>query len=499
MSQVDFAETDESHGPKAFAVVAALAGFTLYVAAGAFATLVAPAAFVIFLAPLAVMIAVKAPASRAAPARVVRMLIFAAAALAPLWPVYIHLKVGPLPILTPPRLLLYFVTAIWLHDMTVSPFRRAQFVLALRKGAAITGPVIFLFALGALSVPFAEGKAIALQEFLRQTTIWLAPFLAILTYMRRTRDLERILILLTCGAALSAAIALAETASGTLLASLLAPFIGDDGQWLQAAQAQKIRDGVFRAQASHTHPLSLGEFMAFTAPLAFAFLVAARRNARRVGWAACLALIVAGALATNSRGAILAIAVGLGLSVAAFAVGFLRKAGAARFRPAAGLAVILILAASPLIATVGHHVIAGVGGEQAARSSQSRVDQIEQATPKILKRPLLGHGTGRAARVLGYWGTTLTLDNYYLTLALDLGFPGPIAFFGVLIAAGAVALRRAATAPPGMGAVYIGLACALGCFALTRSIVSMTGNLSTLYVVLAAMAGLAAASPRIRI
>jgi O-antigen ligase len=307
--------------------------------------------------------------------------------------------------------------------------------------------------------------------------------------VRRAREFRLLIVCMVGAAAASGAIALVEVASGRLLASVLSPFISDSGEWLQAAQAQKIRDGVFRAQAGHTHPLSLGEFLALAAPVAFGLAISARRPAARAQWFVALALIAGGAFATGSRGAFLAIAISMSLAAGIFALRFLRRAAAWRFRPAAGLALALTLLASPAIGVVAYQVIAGKTGASAARSSQDRVDQIEKAWPKIMARPVGGYGTGRAARVLGYWGSTLTIDNYYLTLALDYGLPGPLALAALLAGMGLLAMRRAAATRGDIAAIHIGLGAAAAALAVMRMIVSQTGNMSFLFVLLGALAG----------
>ena len=437
------------------------AGFTLFIAVGVLVTLVYPPAAILFLAPVAAAIAAYAPAMRAAPKPIVMALIYAGVLLLPLWPVYLHLKLGPLPILTPPRLLLYAVSAFWLYDMVASRMRRAQLASAFKRGGRIAVPVAALFLLGLLSLPLAQGKAIAAPEFFRQVTIWLIPFLAVATYVRRARELKAIVLLLTIAAGASGAGAVAEYASGKLLANILSPFISDGGEWLRVAQAEKIRDGVFRAQFTHTHPLSLGEFLALMAPVAFALAILEKKLGRKLCWGLCLALIFGGAAATASRGALLAIAFALAVSGAFCAFRLMRTAGAWRFKPAAGLLASLALLASPVLAIGAWQVIAGEPGQSTARSSQGRIDQIEQAWPKIVKRPIGGYGSGRAARVLGFWGTTLTVDNYYLSLALDLGLPGPVTLAVVFLGMGVLAGRNSRCGRA-MSGVHVGLAGAAG-------------------------------------
>lgn len=474
---------------------ARIAGLTAGLALATLAALIFPPAAILALAILLAAAAAKAPRRRAVPKKFLMPLLYASAASLPLWPVYLHLKLGPAPILTPPRVLIYALTICWIYDMAVSPLRRGQFLTAMRRGALIAVPVTALWMLSLLSLPFAEGRLIAAQEFFRQTTIWLAPFLAVLTYVRRTRELRRVLALLAAAAGASGAVALIETASGHLLASALSPFVSDAGSWLEAAQTQKVRDGVFRAQGPHTHPLSLAEVLAAFAPIALGFAVAARRHATRLLWLFCLALIVGGVLATSSRGALVAIIFALGIASFILAGRVLQRESAFRWRPAAGLALMLMIVAAAPLGIAAHKMISGAAGESAARSTQSRIDQIEQAWPLIAERPLGGYGTGRAARVLGYWGATLTVDNYYLNLALDLGLPGPAALLAIFAGMALFAMRRARRAPPDIAPIFAGLASAALALAMCRMILSQTGNLAILYLLLGAMAG-SAAAPR---
>jgi len=241
--------------------------------------------------------------------------------------------------------------------------------------------------------------------------------------------------------------------------------------------------------------LSLGEFLALAAPLAAAFGIAARGR-RRIFWAVAFMLIIGGVLATNSRGALFGLTAGLGLTGGVLLLRFLKTAAADRFRPAMGLAALFLVIAAPVMVVGVNKFVAGDAGTSAARSSQSRIDQIVLAWPKILERPVIGYGTGRAARIIGYWGRTLSVDNYYLSLAVDLGFPGPIAFLCILIFCIRSSMGQAKHSPPEIGWMLIGFAGAMAAFAVSRSIVSQTGNLSFFYLILGAYVGAAAGAGR---
>ena len=462
---------------------------TGYVAIGAAATIIFPAAIIIFLLPIALGVIKVAPAARAAPRKLVFGLLAAAAFLLPMWPPYLFLKLGPAPALIPPRIILYAVSAIWVYDIVFSPLRRAQFIYALKKGGLPVKFFFCLFAIGLMSLPFAEGRAIAAPEYFRHVAIWFVPFCAVITYCRRQRDFASLLRWMTLGAVPVALVAIIEFATHQLFANVLSPFISDDEEWLRNVQALKIRDGVFRAQATHTHPLSLGEHLAFAAPFALAFALSARQLRDRAFWHGSFAIIAAAAVATNSRGAMIVMAISVGAMTGILLWRALRRASASRWRPLAGLAFLCLVATAPAGALVTYGIISGKGGVSAANSTQSRIDQIEMAWPKILKRPVGGYGTGRSARILGYWGRMLTIDNYYLSLALDYGFPGPIAFLAMLVAWAASAIRRSTQAHPHLGVIYLAMFASILAIAVDRTIISLTSNLTMIYFMLAAFAG----------
>ncbi len=207
--------------------------FTLYVALAAATAVVVPPVAALFLIPPVAVLLARAPQARAAPRKLALTLILAASVLLAVWPVYVFVKLGPLPILTPPRLALYAVSLMWLYDMAFSRLRRAQFALAVRRSRAISWTMFGLFGLGLLSLPLAEGKALAIPEFFRQSIIWLLPYCAVLTYCRGARDFERLVKAFVLGAAIVAGIAVVEAATQKLMAIVLSPLIQGDAVWLQ--------------------------------------------------------------------------------------------------------------------------------------------------------------------------------------------------------------------------------------------------------------------------
>lgn len=471
---------------------ALFASVGLYAAIASFGTIVSPLLAPVFLLPLLFTALLLLPAGVALSRRFFVNGIYLATGLLAIWPIYLHAKFGPLPIITPPRLLIYVLIGLWAIDLTRSRIRRARLAFVVRQNRLLMGLIVGLFGLGALSLPFAEGRSLAAPEFIRQLIIWLMPFLVVLTYIRRRAELVTIVKILVIAGAIQGAIAIAEQVSGVLLASVLAPIIPDNAEWLRIAQAQKIRDGVFRAQAIHTHPLALAEYLSIIAPFAVVLAARARRMAERLFWLSASGFVVIGALATNSRAAILAIAISVLTVFGLFALRFLRRANDPRFSPLVALCALFLLCAAPVIFLGAAQFISGGDAVSASNSSQARLDQIKMAWPKIMERPVLGYGVGRATRILGYWGKSLTLDNYYLTLALDMGLAAPIIFVAMIAGIGRSAYALSLRGPRRDQLVFAGFVAFAASFLLCRMILSLTGNIALVYMLLAAFMGVRA-------
>ena len=413
--------------------VLALVGFGAYGMAAAIATIFYPVSLFVFAGPL-VLAGVLAPlmmlgfsrqqGARAVPMQLVTPMLVIAVALMPLWPAYLNMKLGPLPIITPPRLVFYALSAFWLYDMAVSHLRRGQFILAFKRNRLLMGFVFFFFVLNAISVPIAEGTRYAGQEFIRQTIIWLVPFCAFATYVRSIKTLTLLLAALTVSATIAALIAVIEGGTGVLLVSKLAPFIDASADWLRIATEAKSRDGALRAQATHTHPLSLGEFLGMFAPLALAFAVSSR-GALRWLWVIALLVILGGIFSTNARAAILASVIGMGAVTLVLGHRIMGDLRLMRFRPLIGLAVLYTVAASPVVAIGAHHLITEKRGHQQhvhrrrasirskwpGRKSSSALSVV---TVPVAPLRLLAIGGGRFP---------LTITTCHWPLKSD--FPGP--------------------------------------------------------------------------
>ena len=475
-----------------FGQIVLFAILTAYIIFAGIANIILPAPLgLVFLAPFLFLIFLFAPALPAVPRRYSRAILYLGVALLPAWPVYLHLKLGPMPIITPTRLVFYALIGVWLYEMACVQWRRKQFFAAARRLWFFFALIVGLFALKVLSIPLAEGSTIAAKETFRQIIIWLLPFFAVLTYVQKRKQLDHIITLLLGAAAVVSLIAIGEFLTHRLLAELFAPLMRD-AEWLRIVLEEKSRDGTFRAQSVHTHPLSLGEQLAMMIPLAMYKVYRPGHKKLRLIFFSILTLMILATLVANSRGALIGGVLAVAGTGFLMARQWLARPSALPFRPLAGMVIAAIMLLSPVILAAGYKLTVGESGSKAARSSESRIEQIQYAWPKVMQRPVLGYGTGRSTRILGYYGATLTIDNYYINLALEYGLPGPLIFLFAIGWMGWLGLRWGTTRPDDdMAGLYLALTGVAISFAVTRSILSITTNIELLMLLFAIIIGTA--------
>ena len=131
------------------------------------------------------------------------------------------------------------------------------------------------------------------------------------------------------------------------------------------------------------------------------------------------------------------------------------------------------------------------GGAQAA-STDARITQFRMGLPMILQNPI-GHGLGQGAATLGFapFGF-LTIDSYYLTVALECGVLGFVAFFGAIACAIIQGVRSESLrlGPATIGTLAVPAAISLTSFIIIKSVFSQTDNLPIIYMVLGLLVAL---------
>ena len=133
------------------------------------------------------------------------------------------------------------------------------------------------------------------------------------------------------------------------------------------------------------------------------------------------------------------------------------------------------------------------GGGQHAASNEARADQVQAGLPMVLTHPL-GHGPARGGDALGFRNAagTLTIDNYYLLIALDYGVIGFAMYYGLIVLGIGNAAKFAMTDLPRdrEQTFLVPIAISLTSFFIIKSIFSQTENHPLAFMMLGMTAAL---------
>ncbi len=144
---------------------------------------------------------------------------------------------------------------------------------------------------------------------------------------------------------------------------------------------------------------------------------------------------------------------------------------------------------------IGHLRRAVWGGGETESSTISRTVQYHMGIPLVLKRPI-GYGIGQAGNVLQYHEPNglLTIDTYYLQIALEYGVLGFIAFYG-LILSGFIGAGRCAFRDPGKDrecSFLAAIGASLLAFLVIKSVFAEANNHPLVYMMLGMVCALSA-------
>jgi uncharacterized membrane protein len=193
------------------------------------------------------------------------------------------------------------------------------------------------------------------------------------------------------------------------------------------------------------HPLVPAVMLSMTLPFAFAWLLKAEDRSQRLLYGAVVVLLIAGAVATQKKTAI------VGPVICVLVLTAYKPRAMLRLTP---LALVLFVA----IHLTAPGALGGVIDQFSPNSvgkvntTQDRVSDYEAVVPDVADHPLIGRGYGsydqKKHRIL---------DNLYLTLAIGVGLLGLLAYLAIYVTSFRNANRVARSgdpdrAPPAMAA-----------------------------------------------
>jgi len=250
----------------------------------------------------------------------------------------------------------------------------------------------------------------------------------------------------------------------------------------------------YRAQATFGTPLGLGEYLALTTP--FVLELATSRHAWKLRLAALasLPLLFFAVILTDSRLGMIGCLLSY-LLYGMIAAGRLwKQKRSSLLGPAVSLgypAIFCLAVAATFFVGKLRVKVWGGGAQQA--SSGARLAQYQMGIAKFVHNPF-GYGIGMGAETLDFrpFGE-LTIDTYYISIALEYGLLGFILYFGMIAVATVSAGRRALglkSSEMKDEPLFVPLTIAMINFLVIKTVFSQQDNHPIIYMMLGAIVAL---------
>ena len=451
-----------------------------------------------FMTPLAILLGLVVwmlPENDRPPTRALERLTFAYIVALLCWPDYLAIALPGLPWITLLRLTGFPLVITLLLCVSVSPTFRAEMKDRLSAVPAIWKCVLAVTIIALFSIALSKNVSGSSSRFVVMLVNWTGAFFVGVYILSLPRRIEWLGYLLWGIAIYVTAIGFQEWRFSHVpwaghIPSFLA--IEDESVLKILAGSARAATGVYRVQSKFTTSSGLAEYLSMALPFILHVMVRTRRTGVRLAALASIPPIIWVLIKTDSRIGM----VGLFLSLLFYALAW----GAMRWRfdkgslfgPAVTLAYPAIFTGF-VIATffVGRLRNSVWGTGATAASTQSRRMMYEMGIPMVLKNPQ-GHGLGMGGITLGFVNPagTLTIDTYYLAVALELGVLGFFLYFGMFLVAIFQGAKTVWRAPTGDALYLVPVTIALTNFFVIKSVFSQLENHPLAFMLLGASVGL---------
>lgn len=405
-----------------------------------------------------------------------------------IYPQYISLQISGLPWISPMRLVMAVLLFVWLHACRTSPDMMDRIAACIRGNRPFFILLAVFVVCQLLAIPTSRDPGQAAQKFLLFQLYWTFPFFLIISVARTPERLSLLALLFIIFAAAQCLVGFLEARQERLIwLDYLPPGFGADSEVLTRIIQGTFRAEGYRVQGSFTVSLVYAEFLAVLLPFAlFAFVDGRNVFLRGFGLAVAIAILPAQYLSGSRLGMVGSITVFLSI-IALFVVRIWRTNKQSMIGPFLLLllpfgfaAFALAFASSPRLRALT------IGGGEHQASTDSRFEMWTMGLPRILERPLFGHGPGLGAETLGFTNLAgvLTIDTYWLSALLEFGIIGFAALFGMIgygiyMGARSYVERRSSLAWLG-GPISV----ALLVFAIIKLVLSQTDNHMLIFLLL---------------
>jgi hypothetical protein len=464
----------------------------------------APSLLPFFAGPVVVLAALTIwalPDMKSAPTRALAMIFWAFLLGLELWPNYLSLALPGLPWITMIRLSGIPLALVLLICVSISKAFRQETSSSLKAVPLLSGLIIAFSILQLVSVAFSKTPFFSLDRFFAAITSWTVIFFVSAYLFRTPGRIERWAFVIWGMTLLLCLEGLVEWRLGhPVWAGHIPSFLkmADNGVADQVAQGSvRTATGAYRLQATSSTALGFGEYLALAMPFVLHFAMApGYRFAVRVMALITIPFLLFVLKLTDARSGMLA-------ALMALLLGLVFMAIIARRNNPNSIMASAVVIGSPIVIGV---VIGGslffhrfreklLGGGAQQSSTDARAIQYHDGLSKILSHPW-GYGIGMSGETLQFYspGGQLTIDTYYIAIGLEYGVLGFLIYY-TTIALGIVRAGQLALQPKLGNRDYILLtpiAIALLEFLVIKSVFSQQDNHPIVYMMLGAVAALAA-------
>lgn len=389
---------------------------------------------------LALLVIWALPDTKRAPTGAIALLFFAFFLSNVLWPNYLALTLKGLPWITTTRLFGFPLAILTLICISTSPEFRGRIAAALQATPLIWKLTTAFAVIMALTCVFAKHPADSINLMISYQISWILIFFVSCYVFLSPGAIERWALLLWGACIVLCVIGVWENKLGHVpwadhIPSFLA--VGDEFVQRVLQGARRLGVGAYRVQANQSTSLGLAEILALATPFAIHFMASDKYpRALRIVAGVSIPAFFYVILLTDARLGVVGFFLSVLMYVFAWSVLRWRYVKNSLLGPALTIAYPLMAVGFLALSFLWQRLrVVMWGGNEASSSSQARVDQYSEGIPLVLSHPW-GYGVGMGASALGYTNGagTLTIDTYYLAVALDYGVLGFLVYYAALLA-----------------------------------------------------------------
>jgi hypothetical protein len=388
------------------------------------------------IAAMALLVIWVLPDRDTAPTRAMAHVLLAFFAVSVAWPDYLALQLPGLPWISFRRLFLLPTALLLLVCVSTNAKFRKELGETLNSEPLIWKLLVGFIVMQFLSIAGAPSPPAAIKNFINYQIAWTSVFFASVYAFRNVETSLRFLKIFLIAAMAIGLIGILEYHNrGVLWANHVPSFLQVDLETMSGTMLSAMRNGLYRSKSVYGQPLPFAEIMAYSTPVILYFIFTVKNFWVKVALVGIDLLLVYVLTLPQSRLGMIGFLISHALFIGVWSGRIWLRNKSSLWGPMITLSYpVAVIALAGAVMSVGSLREKVMGGGDTVYSDQSRKLQKRGARGIILRNPVIGHGPRQAANVLGFSaGGRITLDNYFLWIALDYGMIGFCLYYGIFL------------------------------------------------------------------